>query len=148
MAKQQQLDHNKQQILDPNFVTIFQKLSNIERAQYLHWMITHISSYFKSSSKEHVESSSSLPVDSAINNIETSCKVEMVTFGISTWNNAKFKLDKFARRVEVVSKQRSMSLNLEEYLIRNSKKHKNTIVLEAASKRVSPDLARTSIYFT
>ena len=52
-----------------------------------------------------------------------------MTFGISTWNSAKFKLDKFARRVEVVSKQRSMSLNLEEYLIRNSKKHKNTIVL-------------------
>lgn len=112
MAKQQQLEYNKQQILDPNFINIFQKLSNIERVQYLHWMLTHISHHFKSNSKDKVESSSSLPLDSAINNIETSCKVEAVTFGISTWNNAKFKLDKFARRVEVVSKQRSMSLNL------------------------------------
>lgn len=69
MAKQQQIDHNKQQILDHNFINIFQKLSSIEKAQYLHWMITHISHHFKSNSKEKVESNSLLPLDSAINNI-------------------------------------------------------------------------------
>lgn len=69
MAKQQQLEHNKQQILDSNFISIFQKLSSIEKAQYLHWMITHVSHLFKPNSKEQVESNTTLPLDSAINNI-------------------------------------------------------------------------------
>jgi hypothetical protein len=39
-------------------------------------------------------------------------------------------------------------LNLEQYLVRRSKKHKYTIVFEAVSKRVSTDNSRVSVYFT
>lgn len=109
-----------------------------------------MSNFFKENNKTGPNSSSSLPPGSfnVINNIETTCQIESINFGLSSWSKAKFKLDKFTRKVDIVNKKRSISLNLEQYLVRKSKKHKSTIVFEAANNNVSYDCKKILVYFS
>jgi hypothetical protein len=109
LHKHYHADHNRQHIVDPAFVTVFQKLTELERTAFLHWMITRIARHFgPAKSTGSIEGSA----DSAISNVETSCKLESVSFGIASWNKAKFRLDKWARSINVVSKQRNILLSL------------------------------------
>jgi hypothetical protein len=50
--------------------------------------------------------------------------------------------------VDIVNKKRAICLNLEQYLVRKSKKHKSTIVFEAASNSVSSDSKKMLVYFS
>ncbi len=102
-------DPSRQHIVDPVFASTFQKLTEVERAAFLHWMVTKIARHFGSA-----KSNGSLEgaMDSAISNVETSCKLESVSFGLASWNKAKFRLDKFARSINIVSKQRNILLSL------------------------------------
>jgi hypothetical protein len=128
-------DPHRQHIVDPAFASAFTKMSELERAGFLHWMITKVVRHFApAKSASSVEGSP----DSAIGTVETSCKIESVSFGLASWSKARFRLDKFARSVNVVSKHRNILVSLEDFLVRRSHRHKCTVVLQAASRRVPP----------
>jgi hypothetical protein len=145
LHKNYHLDPNRQQIVDHAFATSFLKLTELERATFLHWMITRIVRHLGPASSNGVLEAAS---DCAISNVETSCKLEGVSYGLPSWSKARFRLDKFARSVNIVSKQRNILLSLEEFLLRRSRRHKHTFVLEATSKRVPPEHAKLTLYFS
>lgn len=48
LHKNYHTDPNRQHIIDPTFASTFQKLTEVERAGFLHWMITRIARHFGS----------------------------------------------------------------------------------------------------
>ena len=56
-------------------------------------------------------------------------------------------MDKVRRRVYISNKKKNFVIELENYLVRTSKKNKNTIVFEATNKEVSPEQLKVSIKF-
>lgn len=63
------------------------------------------------------------------------------------WVGVKFKLDTQRQQVQISNKKRNITLELEQYFVRQSQKHKHTMVCEAISKEVSEEMRRVSLYF-
>lgn len=55
LLNKQNTNYSKQQILDPVFITTFQKLNELEKVFYLHKMMTHLNFTLKSINNHEVK---------------------------------------------------------------------------------------------
>lgn len=116
----------------------FQNKSEAEKVSFLLKMIRSIKEYLDSNRPSSLDTEG--VINNAlglINNIETTCQLETVSFGMSRWSLCRFKFDIFQRMASVTNKKRTITIHLEHYLARKSKKNKNTLVFEAVSKEIS-----------
>ena len=51
------------------------------------------------------------------------------------------------QQAQISNNKRNITLELEQYFVRQSQKHKHTMVCEAISKEVSEEMRRVSLYF-
>lgn len=81
------------------------------------------------------------------NNITASGQICDTVMGLAYWSKVKISFIYHTRQIKIETKTRNFIIDLRLYLIRKSKKYKNTFVLEAVSDIVPIMDKKISLFF-